>query len=356
MSYTLPAGLSETVKQILNDWQVTDKVRRLWAQDASLWTNSDESKWLGWLTIVSEQIDNIETLKAFADEIKEAGFAHALLLGMGGSSLCPEVLKMTFGHIEKFPELHVLDSTDPAQVIATENKIDLAGTLFIVASKSGTTLEPNIFNQYFFDRAKQVVGETEVGNRFIAITDPGSKMQQVAERDKFRRIFFGLPNIGGRYSALSNFGLVPAAVMGLDLDHFLNSTKLMVSACGAETQAAENPGVVLGAILGAAANQGRDKLTIIASQQIFDLGAWLEQLIAESTGKEGKAIIPVDREAISSPDEYGDDRVFVCLKLEGEADEAQESALAALEQAGHPIIRITLKDTYDLGQEFFRWE
>lgn len=356
MTFVLPRSLSTTVTEALDDWQQHGKVPRLWARDATLWTGTDEAKWLGWLTIIEEQLGAIQTLKDFAAEVKQAGFAHALLLGMGGSSLCPEVLKLTFGRVAGFPELHVLDSTDPAQVLTFESKIDLADTLFIVASKSGTTLEPNIFNQYFYARVKETVGEQEVGRRFIAITDPGSKMQQVAERDRFRRIFFGRPNIGGRYSALSNFGMVPAAAMGLDVERFLTCARAMAMACGAERHSNENPGVVLGAILGAAAQQGRDKLTVVASPGVYDLGAWLEQLVAESTGKNGKALIPVDRESLGSPDEYGDDRLFAYLRLAGGEDVAQEAALDALERAGHPVVRITLRDAYHLGQEFFRWE
>jgi transaldolase/glucose-6-phosphate isomerase len=275
---------------------------------------------------------------------------------MGGSSLCPEVLRMTFGKIDGYPELHVLDSTDPAQIKATEEKLDLASTVCIVSSKSGSTLEPNIYKQYFFERVKEKVGASEVGNRFIAITDPGSKMQRVAEADKFWRIFMGVPSIGGRYSALSNFGMVPAAIMGIDVSKFLNKTQEMVHACGASVAADVNPGVVLGAILGVAANTGRDKLTIIASPGIFDLGAWLEQLIAESTGKEGKGIIPVDRERLAQPDVYGQDRVFAYLRLDSAPDKTQDAAVDALEKAGHPVVRISLPDVYNLGQEFFRWE
>jgi transaldolase / glucose-6-phosphate isomerase len=356
LTFSLPAALSEAVTGALDEWRARDGVRRLWARDAALWTNADEAQWLGWLTVVGEQLDNLSALTAFADEVRDAGFAHALLLGMGGSSLCPEVLRMTFGCVDGFPELHVLDSTDPAQVIARENEIDLAGTLFIVASKSGTTLEPNVFNQYFYDRVKQAVGAEAAGSRFIAITDPGSKMQQVAERDRFRRVFFGLPNIGGRYSALSNFGMVPAAAMGLDVARFLRGARAMMEACGAEVDAHDNPGVVLGAILGVAAKQGRDKLTVIASPGIYDLGAWLEQLVAESTGKNGRAIIPVDREALGAPGVYGGDRLFAYLRLEGAADEAQDAGVDALEKAGHPVARISVRDVYNLGQEFFRWE
>jgi len=354
--YTLPKDLAGAVAAALDDWQRNNKVQRLWQKDASLWTGADEGNWLGWLGMVDEQIAHIDALKAIATDVKKAKFKHALLLGMGGSSLCPEVLRMTYGKVAGFPELHVLDSTDPAQIKAVENKVDLGKTICIVSSKSGSTLEPNIFKQYFFERVKAKVGEKEVGNRFIAVTDPGSKMQQVAERDKFRKICAGVPSIGGRYSALSNFGMAPAAVMGLDLSKFLKSTHEMVAACGPSSSAEANPGVILGAILGVAANHGRDKITFITSPGISDLGAWLEQLIAESTGKVGKGIIPVDREKLGKPAVYGNDRVFAYLRLASKPNKAQDAAVDALEKAGHPVVRISLPNTYALGQEFFRWE
>jgi len=356
LTYKLPANLASAVSGALNDWKSNNKVARLWAKDASVWTGGDESNWLGWLSIVAEQIANIDALKQLGAEVKKRKFKHAILLGMGGSSLCPEVLRMTFGKIAGFPEMHVLDSTDPAQIKAIEKKLDLKKTLCIVSSKSGSTLEPNIFKQYFFERVKAKVGASEVGNRFIAVTDPGSKMQQVAENDKFWKIFAGVPSIGGRYSALSNFGMVPAAVMGLDVAKFLKTTHEMVAACGASTAADKNPGVILGAILGAAANQGRDKVTIIASPGIHDLGAWLEQLLAESTGKIGKGIIPVDREKLAKPASYGNDRVFAYLRLASKPNKAQDAAVAALEKAGHPVVRIALPNIHAIGQEFFRWE
>lgn len=355
-TYKLAGPLAGAVAASIEDWKRNNKVARLWQKDASLWAGTDESNWLGWLTITEEQLAHVDTLKQIAADVKKGKFRHALLLGMGGSSLCPEVLRMTFGKIKGFPELHVLDSTDPAQIRAIEAKVDLKSTICIVSSKSGSTLEPNIYKQYFFERVKAKVGEKEAGNRFIAITDPGSKMQQVAEADKFRKIFFGLPSIGGRYSALSNFGMVPAAIMGLDVAKFLKNTEEMVNACGASTAADSNPGVILGNILGVAANHGRDKLTIIASPGIFDLGAWLEQLIAESTGKIGKGIIPVDRERPAKPTVYGNDRVFAYLRLASKPNKTQDAAVAALEKAGHPVVRITLPNIYNLGQEFFRWE
>jgi transaldolase/glucose-6-phosphate isomerase len=355
-TYTLPEKLATDVDASLQDWKKNGKVKRVWQKDATLWTGADENKWLGWLDITDEQLENIDALKDIAADIKRASFKNALLLGMGGSSLCPEVLRMTFGKAAGYPDLHVLDSTDPAQIKALEENVDLNSTICIVSSKSGSTLEPNIYKQYFFDRVKAKVGDKEVGKRFIAITDPGSKMQRVAEKDKFRKIFMGVPSIGGRYSALSNFGMVPGAVMGIDIAKFLKSTKQMVSACGENTDATTNPGVLLGTILGLAANQGRDKVTIITSPGIFDLGAWLEQLLAESTGKLGKGIIPVDRESLSTPDAYGNDRVFAYLRLESDADKKQSAAVDALAKAGHPVVRIVLPDTYSLGQEFFRWE
>ena len=350
--FSLPRDLSEAVSATVNEWGSADKVKRLWARDASLWTGGDEGKWLGWLSIVGEQQKTADRFVKFAEEIAEGGFSHALLLGMGGSSLCPEVMRKSFGKIEGFPELQVLDSTDPAQIKAIENKIDLSNTLFFVSSKSGTTLEPNIFKQYFFERVKQALGDG-AGDRFIAITDPGSKLRQAAEHDQFRKIFLGVPSIGGRYSALSDFGLAPAAAMGVDVQKFLDRTAEMVKACNAEVAAHENPGVVLGAILGVAHNHGRDKLTIVTSPAIYDLGAWLEQLIAESTGKNGKGLIPVDREAPGLPETYGADRVFVYLKLESDA---RDESIDAIEASGQPVVRITLGDVYDLGQEFFRWE
>ena len=353
---SLPESLAATVKSTIADWQSGGKMKRLWDRDASLWTGTDESNWLGWLDIVEEQSAQQEHLQKFAKEVQTRGFEHILLLGMGGSSLCPEVLRMTFGHIPHFPVLHVLDSTDPAQVKAFEHQIDISKTLFIVSSKSGSTLEPNIFKQYFFERTKQTLGGHKAGGHFIAITDPGSKMQQVAEADKFLHVFFGRPSIGGRYSALSNFGMIPAAGIGLDTKKFLSRAAEMVRACGPSAAVQENSGAALGVILGAAATAGRDKVTIITSPGISDLGAWLEQLLAESTGKIGKGIIPVDRERLGSPDVYGNDRLFAYLRLENDAHTDQDAKLDALEKAGQPVVRITMPDTYDLGAEFFRWE
>ena len=352
----LPAPLKQAVDATIQDWQTNNKMDRLWKGDSSLWTGNDEHKWLGWLHIAEDQIAHLQELNDIAAETAKAGFRHALLLGMGGSSLCPEVLKITFGKQQGHPELHVLDSTDPVQITAIEGAIDVAETLFIVASKSGSTLEPNIFKQYFFHLAEEIAGKGNAGKQFIAITDPGSKMQQVAEQDSFRRIFFGVPGIGGRYSALSNFGLVPAATMGLDVRQFLESTEKMVRACDASVPVDQNPGAVLGAILGTLAKAGRDKVTLITSPAIRDLGAWLEQLLAESTGKQGKGLIPVDREKLGAPEVYGADRVFVYLRLDSSPDTAQDSQVETLRKAGQPVVTIHVGDIYDIGQEFFRWE
>jgi transaldolase/glucose-6-phosphate isomerase len=354
-SFSLPRELKEAASATLEEWAASDKVSRLWARDASLWTGEDEDKWLGWLSIVTEQRKNATRFVKFAEEVADMGFSHALLLGMGGSSLCPEVFRKTFGKIEGFPELYVLDSTDPAQIKSVENRIDLTRTLFFVSSKSGTTLEPNIFKQYFFERVRQTVGD-KAGDRFVAITDPGSKLRQAAESDQFRKIFLGVPSIGGRYSALSDFGLAPAAASGVDVLKLLDRTSKMVAACGPDVSARNNPGVILGVILGVAHNHGRDKVTIIASRGLYDLGAWLEQLIAESTGKNGKGLIPVDRESVDATETYGDDRIFVYLRLEGDTATALDVSVDALEDAGQPVVRISLADIYNLGQEFFRWE
>ncbi|HXA64571.1 MAG TPA: bifunctional transaldolase/phosoglucose isomerase [Bryobacteraceae bacterium] len=355
-TYTLPDPINQQLTEAIDDWKMAGKVRRLWARDASLWTGTDESNWMGWLGITEDQLAHKQHLEDIAKDVKSAGFKNALLLGMGGSSLCPEVFKMTFGKIDGHPELFVLDSTDPAQVKAFESKVDIANTIFIVSSKSGSTLEPNIFKQYFFERVKQVVGADKAGSRFIAITDPGSKFEQVAQADAFRHIFHGVPSIGGRYSALSDFGMVPAAVMGIDAPKFLDRADVMAIACSSCLPVEKNPGVLLGLILGIAAKNKRDKVTLIASPGISDFGAWLEQLLAESTGKDGKGLIPVDREALGAPEVYGNDRVFAYIRLENGADVAQDKAVDAIAKAGHPVIRIALADTYNLGQEMFRWE
>jgi transaldolase / glucose-6-phosphate isomerase len=351
----LPEALRGEVAERLREWDAEGGTRRLWAGDASLWTGGGEADWIGWIGIVQAQLGNLKPLQDLRDEVKQEGFTHVLLLGMGGSSLCPEVWKETFGTVPGWPELLVLDSTDPAQVQAAARSVDLARTLFVVSSKSGSTLEPNIFKAYFFDLAGRAV-RGEPGQRFVAVTDPGSSLEKEAARDRFRHVYPGVPSVGGRYSALSNFGMVPAAAMGLDLERLLDEAERMLAACAPGVPAAENPGLTLGTVLGVLASKGIDKLTIVASPGVLDLGAWLEQLVAESTGKQGKGIIPVDRERVAGPDVYGSDRLFVYLRLDESPDAAQDAAVDGLEQAGWPVVRIRIPTRYDLAEEFLRWE
>lgn len=349
ITYSLPEAIEINLRTEFNVWTAENMIARIWARDATVWTGDDEANWLGWLKIVGEESDHAETYTDLTAEIKEAGFTDVLLMGMGGSSLCPEVLAMTFGKTN----FHILDSTVPAQVKTVEAKLDLAKSLFIVASKSGSTLEPNCFKQYFFDRLSDKVGRENAGRQFIAITDPGSKMEQVAKNDGFRHIFYGKPEIGGRFSALSAFGLTAAASMGLDTKSFLNNASEMVEACRS-TDPSSNPAVILGLIMGVCQSHGRDKLTIFTSPEIQDLGAWLEQLIAESTGKLGQAIIPVDREPAQEAADYGNDRAFAFLTVKG--NDSLDEQYDAVTSAGHPAVRIELDSINNLGQEFFRWE
>lgn len=352
----LPADLKAAADAVLEDWRKTGKGRKLWAKDATVWTGGDEAKWLKWLDIVDERLAHVSELEAFASAVKAKGFSDVLLLGMGGSSLGPEVIAETFGHIAGFPKLHVLDSTDPQQVKTFESAVDLRKTLFIVSSKSGGTLEPNILKAYFFAAAEKALGSAP-GAHFVAVTDPGSHMEEVAKKDGFWKIFYGEKQIGGRFSVLSNFGLVPAAAAGLNVRAFLESALRSVKEASASTPPAQNTALQLGAILGAAATKfGRDKVTIVASPAIYDLGAWLEQLIAESTGKKGTGLIPIDDETLGAPGVYGKDRVFAYLRLKGEACPNQEKAIAALVAAGEPVVTIDLADKLDIAQAFFHWE
>ena len=354
----IPAELRGAVDAATADWQSDHKVERFWQKDPSLWTRDGEEQWLGWIDIVERHQKDLWSLAELGGDVQSVGFKSALLLGMGGSSLCPEVLAKTFGPQPGFPELHIVDSTDPAQVMAACEEVDLGETLVIVASKSGSTLEPNILKQFFFDEVRRAVAPENPGDRFVAITDPGSKMEQVAKNDGFRYIFYGDPQIGGRYSALSNFGVVAATVAGLHVSQLFEEAAKAVAQ--AKQPVENNPGVQLGLLLGSAANAGRDKLTIFTSPEIYDLGAWLEQLIAESTGKQGKGITPVDREAIGAPAVYGNDRVFAYVRLKSTADAGAQADLdakvAALQAAGHPVVWIEIEDLFDIFGQFFTWE
>ena len=350
ISYSLPSPIEDAVRDSIAEWNHGDKVNRIWDKDASVWTGDDEAKWLGWLTIGNEEAADTAKYHSLQKDIEDAGFADVLLMGMGGSSLCPEVLAITFGK----KNFHILDSTVPSQVTAVEDKLDLSKTLFIVASKSGSTLEPNCFKQYFFDRVSKL--SDEPGKQFVAITDPGSKMEQIAKDDGFRHIFYGKPEVGGRFSALSAFGLTAAAAMGLDVDILLDRANAMAELCKRHNTD-ENPGALLGLVLGVCHRLGRDKLTIFTSPEVYDLGAWLEQLIAESTGKNRVSIIPVDREPILDAENYYNDRVFVYIGVKNApTDENTYTKLEEIERALHPVIRIELESLYHISQEFFRWE
>jgi transaldolase/glucose-6-phosphate isomerase len=348
------AKLGDAIKKATEDWRASAKIRRLWQHDKSIWTGTDEHKWLGWLT--SPAAADIADYEDFAHRVKGQNFADVVVLGMGGSSLGPEVLAQTFAQSPGFPKLHVLDSTDPAQVRSMQASVNIANTLFIVSSKSGGTTEPNVMKDYFLARVSEAIGADKAGHRFIAVTDPGSSLEKVATKQGFARIFHGDPSIGGRYSVLSPFGLVPAAAAGIDVRTLIQHTLAMVRSCGPDVPPHENPGVQLGLAMGLAGLEGRDKVTILSSKKIADFGAWAEQLIAESTGKDGKGLIPIDGEPLGDVSVYGDDRFFIDLRTDGENDAAHDNGLVALEKAGHPVVRIVLKSIEYIGQEFFRFE
>ncbi len=352
--FALGGSLAKAVEKSSEEWRAAAKIRRLWHKDKSVWTNDDENKWLGWLDSAAKA--DVADYEDYARRVKGQNFSDAVVLGMGGSSLGPEVLAETFPKKSGFPRLHVLDSTDPAQVRAMEKKVDLKRTVFIVSSKSGGTTEPNVMKDYFFAQVSKAIGTEAAGHRFIAVTDPGSSLEKVAKAQGFARIFHGEPTIGGRYSVLSPFGLVPAATAGIDVKSLIHHTLAMVRSCGADVPPHENPGVQLGLAMGLAGLEGRDKVTIFSSENIADFGAWAEQLIAESTGKEGKGLIPIDGETISDVSVYGNDRFFIDLRTEGEDDADHDAKLDALEQAGHPVVRIVMKSIEHIGQEFYRFE
>ena len=355
-AWKLPADLTTDVTSTVKAWAQGNRVQRLWGRDAALWTGADEGRRLGWLSTVDDQIALISHLKQAAESTRTAGFTHALLIGMGGTVLGVDALVRTLGKLPGFPELHLIDSTDPAQIQAVERTLDLARTLVIVSSKSGSTLEPNALREYFFERIKAAVGPAEAGKRFVAITDAGSKMQYAAEAHHFRRIFFAGSGIGGRFSALSDFGVVPAALVGIDVARLLGQAEEMAHACSASVPAEENPGVVLGVVMGAAARKGRDKVTLIVSPGVHALGVWVEQLLTASLGKGGGGLLAVEGEPVGPPAVYGSDRLFVYLRLESAPDAGQDAAVSALEAAGQPVVRIAVAEPYGLGAEFFRWQ
>ncbi len=345
-----------TAQERLNREQVA---RRLWERDASLWKSDptvqrEIRERLGWLEVATSMQGKLEEINSLVQAVREEGYQYAVLLGMGGSSLCPEVLRLTFGVAPGYLELFVLDTTDPDTIHSVEARIDLSKTLFIVASKSGETIETRSHFAYFYERVSHLGGES--GAHFIAITDPGTALETLAQQHGFRHVFANPPDIGGRYSALSFFGLVPGALIGVDIARLLSRAQEAMAACGAAHDAFNNPGLALGSILGALGTGGRDKITFVPSPAIASYGYWVEQLIAESTGKEGRGLLPVEGEPLGEPAVYGDDRLFVFLRLAEDENGALDAAVEKLRAAGQPLVRLELADRYDLGQQFFIWE
>jgi glucose-6-phosphate isomerase len=357
----VPAWLDEAVARRLERLDAIRYGERLWEADASLWKPDDEAHQaiignaLGWLSVFEGVREQVRDVDEFVDELRAEGFRSAVLLGMGGSSLAPEVLQAVLGTRQGYLRLHVLDSTDPAAVLAVEAAVDLESTLFIVSSKSGGTTETASFHAYFFERLREHCGD-HAGHHFIAITDEGTSLQEEALAQGFRAVFVNPSDIGGRYSALSFFGLVPAALVGVDLERLLDGVRAVAVACGPDVPAAENPGLLLGATLGEAALAGRDKLTIVTEPPLRALGAWVEQLVAESTGKEGTGIVPVDLEPVGDAGVYGDDRVFAAVGLASVAATGAAGQLMDLAAAGHAVLSHEMDGAYGLGGEFLRWE
>ena len=349
-------GYDSAVQAVLAGMQAEDVVGRIWAHDHTVWQPepTEITNRLGWLHLPETMREHVADIKAFVAGLVADGFTHAVLLGMGGSSLAPEVFSLTFDQaVKRHVALSVLDSTNPDAVLATDQALDFSKTLFIVSTKSGGTVETLSFFKYFYNRVADQVGTEQAAAHFAAITDPGSGLEALAKRYSFRKIFLNDPNIGGRFSALSLFGLVPAALVGVDPDQLLDAGAAMAQACQKAAQA-NNPGANLGAALGALAEDGRNKVTLVLSPEIASLGDWIEQLVAESTGKQGIGILPVVGEPLGAPDVYGADRVFVAVTLDGDA--RFDAALAELEAAGHPVIRLNMDDRYAIAAQFMLWE
>jgi glucose-6-phosphate isomerase len=358
MNEVLPGPLAQSVETAIQNADQGHVPKKIWSKESSLWKSDEASQKLignslGWLTVPDKMLAVVDELNDFSAEIRNQGFRHVMVCGMGGSSLCPEMLARTFGKREGYPELLVLDSTDPDVIADLASRIDIQHCLFVIASKSGSTTEPNVFYKFWYDQLSKA--SRNPGDNFVAITDPGSPMVDVATELNFKNIFLNQADIGGRYSALSYFGMVPAALMGIDVKRFLERAKTAAQQCAAVMPAASNPGLRLGLVMGESARIGRDKLTLVLDDEISALGLWIEQLIAESTGKEGKGILPVAGEPLGTPDSYGNDRLFVSISL-GEGSESHRGRLEKLAAAGHPVVYRQLSDLYDLGAEFFTWE
>jgi len=345
------------VQKRLKDWQEAQVASRIWQKDHTVWSKElqpDLTDRLGWLELPETMAKQVAALRTFTDKAKADGMKHVVLLGQGGSSLAPEVFQETFGNAPGYPKLRVLDSTHPGAVKAVEREIDLARTIFLVSSKSGTTTETNSYFFYFWDKLKKLGADP--GSHFVAITDPNTALEKLAKERNFRAIFNTPEEVGGRYSALTLFGLVPAALIGVDIGAVLTRAQSMSAACGAAVADGSNPGLILGAALGELTLAKRDKVTFICSASLGAFPSWVEQLIAESTGKEKKGIVPVANESVSAPEKYGSDRFFVYLRLAGDENHTLDRQVAALEANGHPLAQIDLNDKLDIGQEFFRWE
>ena len=355
-----PGAASQASAAGIESFDSRQFTRRLFARDPLLW-KSDPSQArairnrLGWLDSMKSFLEKADAIAGFAQEIRDAQFRHVVLLGMGGSSLCSEVVRATFPPKPDWPALLVLDNTDPKAVAGLESRIDLKHSLFVVASKSGTTTETDCFYRYFYSRVSAVEGD-QAGGRFVAITDPGTPLVVEGRTRGFRRVFENPGDIGGRYSVLSYFGLVPMALTGVDIRQLLDQAVQMRTSCGPAVPAESNPAVSLGVLLGINQRQGRDKVALVLSPSLTRFGAWAEQLIAESTGKEGRGLIPVEGEDLGGPESYSGDRIFVYLGLRGETERRTERRLSALQAAGHPVVRIEIPDRPALGGEFVRWE
>lgn len=349
-------SLEAACQQAATEWEAADATRRLFERDPTLFTSAGEEHWLAWLDAPENARPRLAAWQRHAQSLADDSYCDVVILGMGGSSLCPDVLAKTFAPSRGAPRLRVLDSTVPDSIRRLQSQIDLETTLFLVASKSGSTLEPEVLRRYFFDLARTALGPEAVGRHFAAITDPGSDLEATAQRDGYRFIAYGEPSIGGRFSALSAFGLLPAALMGLDIPAWIESACAMATACRDEPGAQTNPGVGLGIALGVAAKAGREKLTLVLPPEIAALGGWIEQLVAESTGKAGRGILPVEGESLEAPEAYAGDRLFLHYRIASSHTPETQRRLEALVADGHPLVEIEIESTADLPAEFYRLE